>query len=186
MFVVGNDICSSASRSLLNCWVYKHQESGLTWSAFTGTAAVSTSWDHSLRGSSKGRNSVCICAASSEGDTHCSTASDTPNTQGVSGLVSERYRLGVQWAAMWHTKYSPPMEYNKALCFSYHYRITVSIPKTSSAQELVWIRSVQGVPLPQSKWTGQGQMEEGSVRAHPSDAGCSGYDKRQLHTPFYS
>lgn len=65
-----------------------------------------------------------------------SADSDTPNTQKVSGLVSERYRLDVRWAAMWHTKCSPPVQYKKALCFSYHYRITGSIPK--EAQHKNW------------------------------------------------
>lgn len=91
--------------------------------------------DHSLRGSNKRQREHVRLWCRALKALHITTQplnlnySDTPNTQKVSELVSERYFIrctvscnGTHWI-------QPPMEYKEDLCFSYHYRIIRSIPK---------------------------------------------------------
>jgi len=65
------------------------------------------------------------------------------------------------------------MEYKEDLCFSYHYRVTSSIPKKLSTRTGLDQESVQGVLPLQSEPTDQGWMKEGIIRSYQRDTGCS-------------
>lgn len=118
--------------------------------------------DHSLRGSNKRQREHVRLWCRALKALHITTQplnlnySDTPNTQKVSELVSERTSLDAHWAAMWHTESSPLWNIRR-ICVSH---ITIgsyeAFQKNLSTRSGLGQKSVQGVLPLQSKWTGQG------------------------------